>query len=494
MSTIEVRNPATGEVSGEVQLADLPDISLAVEAARQAQRSWAALSFAERAGIIRRFHDLVLARSDAILDVIQSETGKARRDAFGEVVTVAGTVRYYLANGGRHLSPGRRAAAVPLLTDAEVIYKPHGVAALITPWNYPFLLAAGDAIPALLAGNAVIVKPSELTPLSANLARELLREAGLASGLFTVLHGPGEIGAELIRHVDYVGFTGGTATGRQVAVAAAERLVPFSLELGGKNPMIVLEGASLDRAASGLVAGAFSNAGQTCISSEKIYVQESIFEEFTKRAVDKASAMKLGWSKSWDIDMGSLISSVHAGKVTWHIETAREAGAMIRTGGRRRPDLGEAFVEPTILTGVTEGMPVFSEETFGPVVSLYPVRDADEAVRLANDSEFGLNASIWTGDGARSHRIARRLETGSAAINSTLLIYNSFDVPMGGVKGSGLGRRHGEQGILRFTQAQSIVSSLSSGGGYDTLITPLDRPSRAGLVVKALRILRKIGL
>jgi len=493
METISVRNPATGVLVGQVKTAGPAEIQVALGRARDAQKNWGRRKFTERAEIIRKFHDLILEKSGRILDVIQSETGKARRDALGEIVTVAGTARYYLSHGERHLSPKRREPAVPAVTDAEVVYKPHGVVGLITPWNYPFLLAVGDAIAALLAGNAVMVKPSELTPLSAELARDLLVESGLHPDLLTVIHGPGQVGSELIRGVDCVGFTGGTATGRKVALAAAERLIPFSLELGGKNPMIVLEGAKLDDAACGLIVGAFSNSGQTCLAVERVYVQESVFEDFARRVVERASAMKLGWSNAWDIDMGSLISENHVEKVTRHIDEALQAGAKVLTGGRRL-DLGKAFVSPTVLTNVPESTPLFREETFGPVVSLFPVRDADEAVQRSNDSEFGLNASIWTGDHAGSRRIAQRLDTGSAAINSTLLIYNSFDVPMGGVKQSGLGRRHAEQGILRYVQAQSIVSSISAGGGFDAFANRLDRPSRVSRILKGLRILRKMNL
>jgi succinate-semialdehyde dehydrogenase/glutarate-semialdehyde dehydrogenase len=355
------------------------------------------------------------------------------------------------------------------------------------------LLAIGDAIPALLAGNAVIVKPSELTPLSADLARELFIGAGLDSRLLTMLHGSGDAGAELIRHVDYIGFTGGTVTGRNVAVAAADRLVPFSLELGGKNPMIVLEGASIEDAASGLVVGAFSNSGQTCISIERAYVQENIFDKFCSRVQQKTAALKIGWSKAWDLDVGSLISAGHADKVQSHIAEATRLGGRVIVGGRKRSDLGPAFLEPTVLTNVPPSAAAFGQETFGPVVSVYPVRDVDDAIRQANASPFGLNASVWTGDGRRSQNIARRLETGSVAINSALLIYSSFDAPMGGVKLSGIGRRHGEQGILRYTQAQSIVSSIQSGGGADSLLlSRLDRPSRAEWMLRILRLWRKL--
>jgi succinate-semialdehyde dehydrogenase/glutarate-semialdehyde dehydrogenase len=397
-----------------------------------------------------------------------------------------------LSHGRDHLSGQLKQPAVPAITDAQVVYKPYGLVGLISPWNYPFLLSIGDAIPALLAGNAVIVKPSELTPLSAEIALQLLREAGLEEDVLTILHGGGAVAAELIRHVDYIGFTGSTETGRKVAVSAAERLIPFSLELGGKNPMIVLEGAPLDQAVNGLIVGAFANSGQTCIGIERVYIQNSIFKSFADRLSQQASAMKLGWSTGWDCDMGSLISERHADKVSGHVEEARKAGAKILAGGRRRSDLGPAFVEPTVLTDVPDSVSVFRNETFGPVVALYPVRDAEEAVRLANDSEFGLNASLWFADAARSERIARLLETGSVGINSTLLIYNSFDVPMGGVKHSGIGRRHGEQGIRRYTQAQSIVSSVSTGGGYDAVLTRLDRPSRVELMLKALRVWRRL--
>src|SRR5215475_5153198 len=252
------------------------------------------LTFSDRARIIRRFHDLMLDRRRVVLDTIQSESGKTRRDALAEVVSVAGTARYYVAHGAGHLQARRRSPAVPLVTSAEIVYKPHGVVGLITPWNYPFLLGIADALPALLAGNAVVVKPSELTPLSAVLARDLLIESGIDPDLIALVHGAGDVGNELIRHVDYIGFTGGTVTGRKVAVAASERLIPYSLELGGKNPMIVLAGASLEDAATGLIAGAFGNSGQTCISIERVYVEESIYEQFAGRVAAKASELKLG--------------------------------------------------------------------------------------------------------------------------------------------------------------------------------------------------------
>jgi len=488
---IEIRNPATGEIVGRVTAATAEEVAKAVDSAREAQVRWRLLPFSERARVIRRFHDLILDRRQIVLDTIQSETGKSRRDALAELVTVAGTARYYLANGAEHLKVKRRSPAVPVLTSAEIVYKPHGVVGLITPWNYPFLLGVGDALPALLAGNAVVGKPSEVTPLSAVLARELLIESGLDPDLFSLVHGSGEVGTRLINHVDYVGFTGGTVTGRKVAVAASERLIPYSLELGGKNPMIVLSGAPLEAAAKGLTVGAFSNAGQTCISIERVYVEQAVYEEFAKRLAEQTAALRLGWSKSWDLDIGSMISREHAEKVLGRIRAATDAGARALAGGDARPDLGPAFVQPTVLTDVTDEMPISTEETFGPVVSLYPVRNAEEAIARANRSEFGLNASVWA-KGSQAQEIARRIETGSAVMNSTLLIYNSFDVPMGGVKLSGIGRRHGEQGILRYTQAQSIVGSPATGGGYDAMLSLVRSQRMADALVWLLRLWRRL--
>jgi succinate-semialdehyde dehydrogenase/glutarate-semialdehyde dehydrogenase len=476
---------------GQVTPAIPENVAKAVARARDSQANWKMLSFSDRARIIRRFHDLMLDRRGVILDTIQSETGKTRRDALAEVVSVAGTARYYLAHGAGYLQARRRSPAVPLVTSAEIVYKPYGVIGLITPWNYPFLLGIADALPALLAGNGVVIKPSELTPLSAVLARDLMIESGLDSDLLGIVHGWGDVGRELIRHVEYVGFTGGTETGRKVAIAASERLIPYSLELGGKNAMIVLEGAPLDAAATGLIVGAFSNSGQTCISVERVYVQESIFNEFARRVAEKTSALKIGWSKSWDLDMGSMISTEHAEKVLERVRGAIASGARAIAGGRGRTEIGPAFVEPTVLTDATDDMPISREETFGPVVSLYPVRNAEEAIRRTNDSGFGLNAAVWA-RGGQAREIARQIETGSAAINSTLLIYNSFDVPMGGVKLSGIGRRHGEHGILRYTQAQSIVGSVAAGGGYDSMLMRITHERMVSALSWILKVWRRL--
>lgn len=489
---IEVVNPATGERVGAVEAARPEDVRAAIDRARAAQARWAALPVRERARLLLRYHDRVLARTDAILDTIQKESGKARRDALLDVLTIAGTARYYAAHGPGFLREERGQPAVFGITSARVHYKPHGVVGIISPWNFPLLLAIGDALPALLAGNAVVVKPSELTPFSAEIGRDLLLEAGMDPDLLQLVHGRGDVGGELLRYVDYVAFTGGTATGRKVALAAAERLIPYSLELGGKNPMIVLDGAPLEHAVMGLVAGAYNNTGQTCISTERVYVEAPLYDAFVRAAAERVKELKLGWSLGFDVDMGSLISTAHADKVAGHIDDAVAQGAEVLAGAHRRPDLGAAFVEPTLLAGVRPGMRLFKEETFGPVVAVYRVRDADEAVRLANDTDYGLNASVWGGDGAVVREVSRRLETGSTNINSTLLIYHSFDVPLGGVKASGVGRRHGKHGILRFTQAQSIVRSTTVAGGYESLLVRTTTPRWAHGLAKLFRLWRHI--
>jgi len=490
---IPVMNPATGDEVGTVPATPRGEVAEVVARARAAQRQWAETPFSERAAIVRRFHDAILDASERALDTLQDETGKTRRDALAELVTVAGTARYYLSHGEAHLEDERRKPAVPGLTSARVVYKPLGVVGLISPWNYPLLLPIGDALPALLAGNAVVIKPAELTPLSAELGREILLASGLHPDLFQLIHGKGsELGPELIRHADYIGFTGSTATGRKVAAAAAERLIPYSLELGGKNPMIVLADAPVDDAVSGFISGAFANSGQTCIAVERVFVERPLFDRFVEALVERVEGLDVGFSRDFDKDLGSMITTEHADKVFSHVEDAVAKGATVLAGGRRLPELGPAFVAPTLLTGTDHDMTVGCDETFGPVVSVEPVESAEEAIELANDTPYGLNAAVWGRDGDRARAIARRLDTGTAGVNSTLLIYNTFDVPMGGAKASGVGRRHGAHGIRRYTEEQSIVESFSTGGGYESLIVRSNTKTKADALITAFRLWRKV--
>jgi succinate-semialdehyde dehydrogenase/glutarate-semialdehyde dehydrogenase len=491
---LAITNPATGELVAHVDVADPAHVAAAAARARVAQRRWAARPWNERARVIARFHDLLLERTQVILDTIQTENGKARRDALAEVVTVAGTARYYLAHGRRHLADRRARGGVPLLTRARTAWHPHGLVVIITPWNFPFLLGVADALPALLAGNAVLTKPSELTPRSTLLARDLLIEAGLDPDLFQPLVGTGpELGPPLLDEADYVGFTGSTATGRVIAQQAAARLVPCSLELGGKNPLVVLPGGRVEDAVHGLVTAAFANAGQTCICIERAYVHEDVWDEFVDRARAAVEAIDLRWSTGFDADMGSLVSAEHAAKVREHLRDAIDKGAEVVAGGIEPPEgLPDTFVRPTLLTGVDESMLLHREETFGPVVSLVRVGSAEEALALANDSDQGLNASVWGGSRRTARSVARRIEAGTVNINSSLLIYNSYDVPMGGIRQSGIGRRHGAAGIQRYCRQQSIVESFARGGGYELLLRVVDSPRRVGLLLQVVKLWRRI--
>jgi len=342
-----------------------------------------------------------------------------------------------------------------------VTYEPLGVVGVISPWNYPLTLSMVDAVPALLAGNAVVCKPDGRTPFIALALAELLEEAGLPPDLFQVVTGEGAtVGPALIDRVDYVAFTGGTETGRTVAEQAGRNLIECSLELGGKNPMVVLDDADVEKAARGAVAGAFANAGQLCLSAERIYVHEDRYEAFLDAFVGRTRSLELGVSFEYGPDVGSLIDADHRDSVHAAVEGAVEAGASLVSGGRTRPDVGPFCYEPTILTDVDPDSSLACDETFGPVVSVTPVPDAEVAVERANDSPYGLNASVWTGDLDRGRSVAREIDAGTVCVNDAFLIgWAAVDAPMGGVGDSGLGRRHGPEGIRRFTDAKTIATS-----------------------------------
>lgn len=457
--TAPLHAPFTAEPIHEVPLCTAEDLEEALREAREAQAEWSRRSVDKRARGLLRFHDLVLERQDELLDAIQLETGKSRKHAFEEITDTAIVARYYAHHGPGLLAPRRRQGALPGFTAAWEHRSALGVVGFIAPWNYPLSLAVTDALPALLAGNAVVLKPDRQTPLTALMAARLLDEAGLPPGLFHVLTGKGrELGAPLIEGVDFICFTGSTATGRLIARQAGERLIGCSLELGGKNPMIVLDDADLDAAADGAVRGCFANAGQLCVSIERIYVQRAVFDRFVSRFVEKTRALKLGASFDWDVEIGSLVSKAQLDKVAGHVGEALAHGATLAAGGRPRPDLGPYFYEPTILLGVTEKAAVSCEETFGPVVSVYRFDTLDEAVRRANATRYGLNASVWTGDADRGVELARRLESGMVNVNEAYAAaWASVDAPIGGFKDSGLGRRHGAEGLLKYTEAQTIA-------------------------------------
>ncbi|MET9758437.1 succinic semialdehyde dehydrogenase [Streptomyces sp. NPDC006372] len=452
-------SPFTGE-----KLADLPestpeDVAGAFELARAAQAVWAQTPVRQRAAVLLRFHDLVLERQAEVLDLIQLETGKARLHAHEEVQAVAVAARHYGRRAAAYLKPKRHAGAMPTLTKVTELRHPRGVVGQIAPWNYPLELSVGDALPAFVAGNAVVMKPDTETCLTALWARDLLIEAGLPADVFQVVLGDGPvIGPEVVRHADYVSFTGSTRTGREVAQGAAARLVGVSLELGGKNAMLVLEDADIEKAAAGAVRACFSSAGQLCISIERLYVHESIADAFLERFAARTRAMRLGKSLAYGADMGSLVGERQLETVTRHVEEAVAKGAKVVAGGVARPDIGPYFFEPTILDGVGTDMSVCEEETFGPVVSVYRFQDEDEVIERANATAYGLNSSVWTRNGRRGQEVAARLRTGTVNINDGYApAYGSVQSPMGGMKDSGLGRRHGSEGILKYTEAQTVA-------------------------------------
>ena len=488
---VDVEKAATGEVLGSVPKCAPEDIEAMVERAKAAQRRWSETGWSEREAILLRVHDLILERREEILDLLQIESGKARRHAFEEVLDVALVSRYYGRTAQRHLRPRRRRGAFPVLTATWEYHHPVGVVGIITPWNYPLTLSISDALPALAAGNAVVLKADTQTPFSTLWGASLLEEAGFPRDLLQIFTGSGsELGPELIDRVDYVMFTGSTGVGRTVASQAGERLIPSSMELGGKNAMLVFEDADLRRAIEGAERAMFSNAGQLCISIERVFVHEKIAGEFTRRMVEHTRKMKLGAGLDYGDDMGSLISQDQLDTVREHVDDAVAKGAKVLAGGRHRPDIGPYFHEPTLLADVTEDMTLFADETFGPVAAISTFSSEDEAVERANASQYGLNFSIWTRDAARGRRVATRLQAGTVNVNEGFIAaWGSVDAPMGGMKDSGLGRRHGAEGIRKYTDSQTVavqrVLPIAPPGGV-----PRGLWSRA--IALGLRILRRL--
>ncbi len=459
--------PFSGMVECELPSSTVDDVDRAVQRLRGGQVAWAALPVRDRARVLLRFHDLVMARRDEGLDIIQAETGKARRDAMEEVLDVCINARHYARDARRLLRPRRHAGALPALVGVTEFRVPKGVVGVLSPWNYPLSLSAGDAIPALMAGNAVLLKPDVQTTLTAAWAMELLIEAGVPRNVITIAPGDGPVvGPMVIDRVDYVMFTGSTRVGREVAARCGERLIGCSLELGGKNAMIVRADADPERAAEIAVRACFSNAGQLCISMERLYVHHAVCDDFTRAFTAAVASMTMASGLGWSGQMGSLTSQRQLDRVLGHVKDAVDRGASVLAGGKLRPDLGPFAMEPTVLEGVTEDMIVCDEETFGPVVALYRVADDEEAVRLANDSPYGLNASVVTRARRAGRPIARRLPAGSVNGNAGFgASWASVRAPMGGMGDSGLGRRHGDEGLLKYTESQTIAEQRMLGLG-----------------------------
>jgi succinate-semialdehyde dehydrogenase/glutarate-semialdehyde dehydrogenase len=468
------------------------DVDTAFKRAEKVQSEWARTPVAERERMLLRYHDLVLERRDEIADLIVLESGKAKKDAFAEVMHVAMTARYYGRKSSTHLGVERRGGVLPVLTRIDVNHVPKGVVGIISPWNYPFTMAMSDGLPALMAGNAVVAKPDAQTMLTALLGAQLLEEAGFPKDLWQIVAGPGSvIGTEIIKRAKYICFTGSTATGKRIAAQCADRLIGCSLELGGKNPMLILRDANLDKAAEGATRATFSNAGQLCVSMERLFVADQVYDKFLKRFVERTKAMTVGDPARWSTDMGSLISQDQLDTVTAHVEDAKAKGAKVLAGGRARPDLGPYFFEPTILEGVTPDMTCFGNETFGPVISIYRFHDESEAIDRANDGAYGLNASVWSQDGDRARDFARQIKCGTVNINEAYAAsFASIDSPMGGMRESGTGRRQGHEGILRYTDIQTVATQRVIG------LKPLpgmNEEQWGKVLVLNEKIMRKLG-
>jgi len=457
--TLAVYEPGSGKLVGEVRVSTAAQVRDAAAASRAAQKVWAARSFKERGQALSRFQQLVLDRADELADLIVRENGKTRNEAlFMEVLPVADLTHYFSRKAERLLRDERLPLHMFPHKKSYLRFYPRGVIGIISPWNYPFSIPAGDTVMALMAGNGVVLKPSEFTPLIAERMRAFLEEAGVPRGLVQIVHGKGDVGAELVKSgVNMVVFTGSVATGRKVNVAAAEQMIPCVLELGGKDPAIVLPDADLDTAALKVAWGAFANSGQTCASVERVYVHESIAPQLTDKLVKLAEGLRQGEPNSYDVDVGAMTTQMQVDIVKRHLEDARAKGAKVLAGGEVKvyPD-GGRFVQPTVLTGVTHEMAIMRDETFGPMLPIMTFRTEEEAVRLANDSPYGLSAYVFTRDKRKADLIANQLLAGTVMHNDTLYTHAAPETPWGGVKSSGLGRVHGKHGIKDLCEVRHV--------------------------------------
>ncbi len=443
------------------------DVAVAFNNARRAQREWASTPIEKRASIMRSFVKQINKERDLLLDVIQRETGKSRLHANDELLHVMLNAEYYASHTQKVLSDQSRKGAFPVITSVQVSYHPKGVVGIICPWNYPFSLALCDAIPALMAGNAVVIKPDVQGMWSAIHAVRLLRAAGLPAGLVQLVSGDGpSIGGALVDQADYLCFTGSTRTGRIVATQAAQRLVGMSLELGGKNPMVVCADANLKTFLDVAVRSCFTSAGQLCVSTERIFIHRDIHERFVSALVERVSALTLGANLGWGYEVGSLNSQIQHDRVATMVKDAVASGARVLTGGKSRPDIGPFVYEPTILVDVTPEMNLHSQEVFGPCVYVESFANYDDVIARVNASEYGLSASVLTSDKVFGQALARELHCGSVNINEGFATaFASVDAPMGGMGISGVGRRHGPEGLLRFVEPQTLATQVALSMG-----------------------------
>lgn len=478
---VAVDNPTTGKKIYDLAQLSAYQAAQAVAVARPAQKSWAQTGVKYRAAILKRLHKLMLENESKLLDLLQLETGKSRAHAFEEIAGAIGAANYYSAIAVKTLKRKKTRAGVPLLTKTFVDYLPVGVVGVITPWNYPLALTMFDVLPALAAGNAVVQKADNQTALTCLFARHLAIEAGMPAELWTIVTGDGaEVGNAITDNADYIAFTGSTATGRKVAERAARRLIGCSLELGGKNPLIVLPSANIKRAAEITIAGAFGSAGQLCVSIERVYVPNEIKDEFLAEVARRTESLKVGKSNDFSQDIGTLTGYNQLQRVMGFVQDAIQSGAKLVAGGKQLIEAGPYFFAPTVLTNVGPTARLHTQEVFGPVIDVAGYDDIETAIELANDSDYGLNASV-VGDAKLAVKVAEKLNAGSVNINEGYRAsFASMESPMGGVKSSGQGRRNGPGGLLRFTEAKSIgvasgIFKLPTRGSQYKLLAPLMR-------------------
>ena len=492
-STVEVRNPATGELIGSVPAMSPGDVTEAVARARAAQPGWEALGFAERGRILRRMQKWTLDNAERIIATIVAENGKTYEDAqLAELSYAASAFGFWAKNAPDFLADEKIHSASPFVLGRKLVvrYAPVGVVGVIGPWNYPLTNSFGDCIPALAAGNAVVLKPATLTPMTSMVMAEGLRECGVPEDVFQVAVGEGsKIGNALIDAADFIMFTGSTEVGKKVMERAAKTLTGTAMELGGKDPMIVLADANLERAANAAVHYSMQNGGQTCISVERVYVEAPVYEDFVGRVTEKMRGLRQGVPGGpAATDVGAMTSPDQTDLVEQQVNAAVEAGARAVVGGKRGPGPGD-FFEPTLLLDVDHSMEAMTEETFGPTLPVMKVNDVDQAIELANDSPYGLQASVWTKDTDRGEQIARRLESGVVCVNDAQLNYVALELPMGGWKDSGVGSRHGAGGIRKYTKQQTLLVTRFAPGNKDIHMLPYTSAAKTKFLGRLFRFL-----
>lgn len=464
----DLASPATREPIGSFECASDQDVATMVERARNAQPTWEAMGPARRAGYLRKALAHLVSHQDDLIDVIVRESGKPRTEALMiDVFAAADALAHNARHAARWLRPekGRPHGVLRFTKKLQLHFRPLGVVGVISPWNGPLILSLNPALQALVAGNTVIVKPSEITPYSGRLAVDIFAGSGIPEGVFQVALGDGATGAALIdSDIDKVHFTGSVATGRRIAEACARRLIPYTLELGGNDALIICSDADLDAAAGGAVAGAMFNTGQYCCGTERVYVIDDVAEEFTERVVERVRRLRQASSGSFDI--GPMCNEAQLDKVESQVDQAVRAGASVLAGGARNDSLAGLYYQPTVLTGVDHSMAVMSEETFGPVLPIVRVASVDEALKLANDTTYGLAGSVWSNDEDAAVDIAGRMHTGSVSVNDMAVTYGIPEAPFGGRGDSGVGQANGKVGVRGFTHTQPIV--IDRFGGKQT--------------------------